>query len=289
MCLLVFQFGSPRLPFLLCSNRDETFQRSTLNGCYYSELEGYCPIDQVAGGTWIALSGKSDGRFAIILNFHIHRYDLLTCWEEPLHPKSRGLIPHQFLESEANKTPFEFAQELLTQSDYQGYNLIIGDKNSCCYVSNCPGLTIELQPNTLYGVTNGKLSDEWPKVSIAKRNINLVLEESLISSSETARTVCERLLEIMKDSTPLPDATYDSMIPEFMKLSAICVPPLDWNGSPYGTRTITVAISLPPDCSDKTRLLVVESNRPNPERPLEWERNECLMPFTPFTLTLEYL
>jgi uncharacterized protein with NRDE domain len=290
MCLLIFQFGcgtNHNAPsFLLCSNRDETFQRSTLSGCYYAELDGYCPIDQVAGGTWIALSGKSDGRFAIILNFHLHRYGLLAEWEEPPEPKSRGLIPHLFLESDEQMTPAAFAHDLLTQrASYQGYNLILGDKNSCCYVSNCCNLTLELDPGILYGITNGMLSDEWPKVSTAKREIGLVLENAALSSSpEAARAMCERLFEIMKDSTPLPDATYGTMIPEFMKLSAICVPPFDWNGCPYGTRTITIAVSLPGDreTKDCSRLLVVEHNRPSPDLPLQWDRQETLMPFTPF-------
>jgi uncharacterized protein with NRDE domain len=280
MCLLVFSFGAKNLPFLLCSNRDETFRRETLRGAYDDDREAYCPIDREAGGTWIAISGKANGRFAIILNFHLFRYDTLLDWKEPSSPKSRGLLPHFYLSASDDVTPTIFARSLLQQNQYQGYNLILGDQNSCCYVSNGDSTLLQLQPKTLYGISNGRLTDEWAKVFISKQRISTLLDSSITSLDE-ARLLSEQLVDCMKDSTPLPDATYGTMIPDFMKLSAVCVPPLKWNHYPYGTRTITIAICLPVEITSRQNLLVVENDRPNPDLPSEWERNECVMTFTP--------
>jgi uncharacterized protein with NRDE domain len=282
MCLLVFCYGFKDLPFLLCSNRDETFQRETLRGAYYEEKGAYYPIDQVAGGTWIAISGKADGRFAIILNFHLFRYDLLSDWEEPHSPKSRGLIPHLFLSATEDVTPMVFAQSLLRKNEYQGFNLILGDRSSCCYVSNSDSTLLQLDPKTLHGISNGRLTDNWPKVSLLKQRISMTLDRS-IASLDDARVFSEQLFEFMKDSTPLPDATYGNLIPEFMNLSAICVSPLKWNHCPYGTRTITIALALPVRISNRQNLLVVEYDRTSPDFPSEWERNEWIMAFTPFS------
>lgn len=280
MCLLVFWYGSEDLPFLLCSNRDEAFQRETLRGAYHDDREAYYPIDQSAGGTWIAISGKSDGRFAIVLNFHLFRYDLLSGWEEPSSPKSRGHIPHLFLSSTEDVTPTDFAQSLLRRNEYQGFNLILGDKTGCCFVSNGDSSLLQLRPKTLYGISNGRLTDDWPKVSLSKQRINPLLDRS-ITSLEEARVFSQQLIEVMKDSTPLPDATYGNLIPEFMSLSAICVPPFQWNHAPYGTRTITIAVTLSARIIDRQNLLVVESDRSKPDLPSEWKRNEWIMTFTP--------
>lgn len=244
MCLLVFSFGCKSHPFILCSNRDETFERATLNGQYYHDKEAYYPEDQVAGGTWITISGKKNGRFAIILNFHTFRYGIFHYWKDPINPRSRGIIPKLFIDADDEVTASSFAHSILQQQDFQGYNLIIGDKDSCYYVSNCiQSPPQQLLPETFYAISNGKIDDEWPKMLNSKQSIDEIISNERICNSEIARHLIDSILEIMKDSTPLPDATYNTMIPELMKLSAINVSPFLHNGNPYGTRTITIAIA----------------------------------------------
>lgn len=282
MCLLVFLFGSNSHPLLLCSNRDETFARKTLQGQYYHQHEAYYPVDELAGGTWIALSAKEDGRFAVILNFDIFRYESLDSYTTPPNPKSRGLIPHLFLNSSSDVTPVRFGEELLANNDYQGYNLILGDKHSCCYVSNFDHTIQRLLPSTLYGISNGRMIDEWPKVSISKERIRNHLNETFILTLESARLLADQLFEVMKDSTLLPDALYGTSIAEYMNLSAICVPPFRLNENPYGTRTTTVVIALP-NTQDPPNLLVVEYTRLDPDQPMSWHKSETIMNYASFS------
>ena len=303
MCLLIFSFGFKLHPFILCSNRDETFQRETLNGRYDNNQEVYFPQDQVAGGTWIIISGKTNGRFAIILNFHTFRYGIFDYWKNPRNPRSRGIIPRLFIDSNEDITAASFANSILQQEDFQGYNLIIGDKESCYYISNCiQSPPLQLQPQTLYAISNGKIDDEWQKMLISKQRINEIIANQRVSNLEIARQLIEKLFEVMEDSTPLPDATYNTMIPELMKLSAINVSPFLHNGHPYGTRTITIAIALSSSLSsvgeaEKTtieernnqqscNLIINEFNRLSSDSESRWEKNETIMPFTIYSQQL---
>lgn len=290
MCLLIFAFGFKDHPFLLCSNRDETFERATLNGQYYFEKETYFPQDQLAGGTWITISGKSNGRFAIILNFHTFRYGIHHYWKDPVNPRSRGIIPRLFIDSDENVTATSFASFILQQEDFQGYNLILGDKDNCYYVSNCiQSSPLLLQPETFYSISNGKIEDDWPKMLNSKQRISEIISNQRISNLEIGRQLIERFVEVMKDSTPLPDATYKTTIPEMMQLSAINVAPFLHNGNPYGTRTITIAVALSTneeeeeERTNQTQLLIHEFNKLSPDFDSNWERNETIMPFTTYS------
>lgn len=306
MCLLIFCYGYKEHPFILCSNRDETFERDTLKGSYYKELKQYYPQDLIAGGTWITLSSKSNGRFAIILNFHTFRYDIFHYWKDPINPRSRGIIPRLFIDSNDDITATSFAYSILEQEDFQGYNLIIGDKNNCYYISNCiKSSPLELQPGVFHSISNGKINDEWPKMLNSKQRIQEILLNQKITNFEIARQLISQLLEVMKDSTPLPDATYNTTIPELMKLSAINVPPFIHNGNLYGTRTITIILALSIEENKqqilegevskgeqkeqeeqedtKLNLLIQEFNRLSPNLESEWELNEIIMKFTTYS------
>ena len=249
MCLLIFCAD----PFILCSNRDEYFDRHTIDGSYDTNTRKYSPVDVLKGGTWIAFSGGGNSRFAVVLNFHDWRYSIFSSWDPPCdrNKLSRGHLPADFVNAPDDVSARSFAHSICPDR-MDGFNLIVGDSNSCYYVSNCynNGTPIELVRSEIHGISNGHLFDMWPKIVEPKRKIKSLIPPKCNTGVprtnydvNTARDLAVQLLKVMQDDNPQQDATYGWNVVALTRLSAVNVQPFSICGRMYGTRTIIIAIA----------------------------------------------
>ena len=106
MCLIVFaHHAHPKYPFILLANRDEYYERPTLEmGFWEEEPDLIGGRDLRAGGTWLAMNRS--GAFAAVTNV---RASIL----QP-NAKSRGHLPIDFLKS--SQTSEAFMRKLSTQA-----------------------------------------------------------------------------------------------------------------------------------------------------------------------------
>lgn len=213
MCIFFFVFGHPQFPVLLCSNRDEYYVRPTRRGSVQNGV--YMPIDESAGGTWLTFD-QEGGRYCCILNFHEWRVGEKSNASKGVQVKSRGLLPKLFIESKL--TPKEFVNSIDFQM-YNGFNIIVGDVNSCFYASNysSAGSSVvkELSPNTLYGISNGFLN-EWPKVERGKEIMHMLLKDIVLEKEDGQMRVAQLVQDLMNQlllcTESLPDPSIASCL-----------------------------------------------------------------------------
>lgn len=156
MCLIIFAHrADPAYPFVLAANRDEFFGRATAHAQFWQSdhpqiLGGK---DLVAGGTWLGITRA--GRFAAVTNIR-----------DPSQPerkaRSRGDLTLNFLNG--TESAQHYCDGLREHFDeFAGFNLLVSDGETLCYVNNFEDLIEELRPG-IYGLSNGLLNSPWPKV-----------------------------------------------------------------------------------------------------------------------------
>ncbi|MDB4443823.1 NRDE family protein [bacterium] len=189
MCLLLFSYKThPSHKLVLAANRDEFFDRPTAPAAFWDAspdlLSGR---DLRAGGTWLGITGK--GRIGAITNYR-----------DPASIKktapSRGDIVTNFLLG--RETPAEYTKALTQKADqYNGFNLIIGDRKHLYWFSNRGDGPRKLSPG-LYGLSNRLLDTGWPKVTRGKEALSHLLSERTIPSHEA-------FFRFLKDPMPASD------------------------------------------------------------------------------------
>lgn len=169
MCLIVFSYRRhPGYQLILAANRDEFYQRPTQALSFWPDhpdiLAG---LDLQGGGTWLGVTRS--GRIAAITNYrHIPSI-------RP-HTPSRGMLVKDFLAGDT--PPVEYLARVKSKgSRYNGFNLIVGDREALCYYSNHGGDIHRLKPG-LYGLSNHLLNSPWPKVEKAKKKFQGWLNHS---------------------------------------------------------------------------------------------------------------
>ena len=159
MCLIAFCYRTePSFRLTLLANRDEFYERETLPAAWWDDqpklLAGR---DLRGGGSWLGVT--RDGRFAALTNYRDPRQ------QRPDAP-SRGALVADFLAG--TMTPAAYLQALGERSrDYNGFNLIVGDRQSLYYLSNVSG-AIERIPAGVHALSNHVLNTPWPKVERLK-------------------------------------------------------------------------------------------------------------------------
>ncbi len=155
MCLILFSYQNhPNFPLILLTNRDEMYSRPTQALHWWDkEPSILAGKDEQDGGTWLGIT--ETGRFAALTNF---RETGQRCGI-----KSRGHLTTDFLSGK--QTPQQFLLEVeSTHQLYNGFNLLVGDKNGLYYYSNREQHTRKLEPG-FYGLSNHLLNTPWPKVT----------------------------------------------------------------------------------------------------------------------------
>lgn len=190
MCLIVFAYKTvPGIPLVLAGNRDEFYERPTEKAHIWESVPRIIAgKDKKAGGTWLGLS--EEGRVAAITNYR----DMSSV--KPDAP-SRGEIVRNALTS---ALPTEsYLNSLKNKAEeYNGFNLITGNREKLFYFSNKTMKIEELKPG-IYGISNALLNTPWPKTEWAKKRFKMMINSeldddicayfSLLSNSDTYPSV----------------------------------------------------------------------------------------------------
>jgi uncharacterized protein with NRDE domain len=228
MCLIVFAWRViPGLPLVACANRDEFYDRpATPAGPWPDHPHIIAGRDLQGGGSWMGVTtnGPHGPKFAALTNIrapHDFRSDAPT----------RGALVADFLKGD-DDAPAYLARIAPGADAYNGFNLILGDRDGIYWFSNRAGDDPRngkpLEPG-IYGVSNGLLDAPWPKVVRTKATFASLL---LQGAPEDA------YFEMLADTTRAPDMRLPQTgvpIDLERQLSAVCI---ELPG--YGTRTSTV-------------------------------------------------
>ncbi len=225
MCLITFAYNAhPKYQLILAANRDEFYERPTRKAQFW-EKESYPNLlagkDLEAGGTW--MGAHTSGRWGALTNYRD------PSWIKK-NPPSRGALVLDFLKSD------EQAQEHLEERrakavDYNGFNLLLGDKNGLFHYSNVTDQITELESG-IHGVSNALLDTPWPKLDQAKSELEAAIQKDKIEF--------EQLFQLLKnEEKPPEDQLPDTGIPmEWEKaVSSVFI-----KTETYGTRCSTLLL-----------------------------------------------
>ena len=187
MCLILFAYQHhSHYPLVLAANRDERFDRPTRAAQFWPEdpnlLAGK---DLEAGGTWMGIT--RGGRFAAVTNFRGH--------PTVTGVLSRGRLCSDFLQS--NSSSGAYAEQVIRQADqYAGFNLLVNDGNDFFYCNNHNNTITPLQPG-IYGLSNGLLDVQWPKINKGKQGLANILNHEHVTA--------DNLLTLLRDEQTADD------------------------------------------------------------------------------------
>lgn len=187
MCVLFIAWKShPRYRLVLAGNRDEFRARPAAPLARWSQHPDVAGgRDLKAGGSWLAATAT--GRFAAVTNF---RQVPLTAGRH-----SRGALVSDFVCGA--DTPAAFVRKLaINGADYGGTNLFTGDHDSLWHWSNRGEVTQLMAPG-LYGLSNGMLEDDWPKMRRGRAALLRLIAADTLDE--------EALFAVLTDRTPAAD------------------------------------------------------------------------------------
>ena len=171
----------------MAANRDEFYQRKTAPAAYwhdYPDIVGGRDLE--AQGTWMAMT--KSGKLGMVTNYR----DLSN-----INPKapSRGQLVSEYLFNGYH--PDEYLKDIHeTASEYNGFNLVLGNHNRLYYYSNYQSKIIPLASG-FYGLSNHLLDTPWPKVRRGKSKIEPLLEQKEVHP--------EHLFEVLSDEEVASD------------------------------------------------------------------------------------
>lgn len=191
MCLAVLALHTlPGVPLLLAANRDEFHARPTAPAAAWPGSPTiYAGRDLRAGGTWMGVA--DNGRYAVITNYR-----------EPLHLRpdapSRGALAEAYLRG-TQSAPDYLAAVHAQGGRYNGFNLIVGERDGAWYGSNRNRAPQQLAPG-IYALSNHLLDTPWPKLERTKA----AFTRSLRSATQQDLPA---LYAALADPEPAPDDT----------------------------------------------------------------------------------
>ncbi len=160
MCVLAFAWQAhPRWRLLLAGNRDELHARPALPLARWSEPDHLLAgRDLQSGGTWLGVSEQ--GRLAVVTN--------LRGFGAPEPGRaSRGALVTDYLAGSG-----AYADPLVADlSAFNPVNLIVADRRGAHFLSNRPDITRSALASGLYGLSNGRLDEPWPKTMRLKSRL----------------------------------------------------------------------------------------------------------------------
>jgi uncharacterized protein with NRDE domain len=224
MCLIVFAWQLvPGMPLIAAANRDEFYERPAAPAAWWDDHPRvFAGRDLRDGGTWMGVT--RDGRFAAITNIR-------APGKNRNNAPSRGELVSGYLSGDAS--PAEYVEQVSSKaSQYNGFNLLVGDRNRLFWYSNgAPDDERNGRPLApgVYGLSNGALDTPWPKVVRTKAQFS-----SLLCQGAPA----DAYFEMLSDTTRASDCRLPRTgVPlEWERLlSAVCI-----ESPEYGTRSSTV-------------------------------------------------
>src|SRR5690625_2669458 len=192
MCIAYLALNAhPDWPLLIAANRDEFQRRPTRAAAPWNDHpDVIAGIDLEAGGTWLGVT--TQGRFGLLTNYR-------EMGQNKSQAPSRGDLVRDYLISATN--PARYADDIKRQAKaYNGFNLIVGDLNTACSVSNrTPEPEPQILPPGRYVVSNHLLDTPWPKAERLRQAFD---QFDMGALARSLRVVFSTL----KDTTPADDA-----------------------------------------------------------------------------------
>ena len=224
MCLLVVAWRShPRYRLVVAGNRDEFHERPTAALGWWSDApDVVAGRDLRAGGTWLGLARS--GRFGLLTNFR-------DANGAPPGSPSRGELVPAFLRGTQSAAEFLSALSPGTRA-YAGFNLLVGDASGLHYGCNVGDQGPRELPPGIYGLSNHRLDEPWPKLVRTRERFTAVLAHADPWPTD--------LFDLLADRTPSAyESPPDPGLPPDLEraLSAPFV-----RHERYGTRCSTVAL-----------------------------------------------
>ena len=262
MCLIVLaHLLNTDYPLIMAANRDEFRHRPTENMHWWPNIDILAGKDLEAGGTWLAV--HKNGRWAAVTNMR-QTTNAKALANDLATFKTRGKLAVDFLSQ--NKTAIEFA-EALQMEQFAGFNLLLWDNHQLVYCANQEHCQPQILPAGLYGLSNGCLNSDWPKVNDIKDRLQKTLHQP----------PQHQLLQQMMQHTKIAE---DQKLPKTgipidweRRLSACFIDAPDYN---YGTRT---CISVYRDKNGKIDLLETCFDHGTPlEQHFNWTNKTLCMP-----------
>lgn len=180
MCLVVISWQNhPEFPLLISANRDEFFERPTA-GLHQWESGFYGGKDLRSGGTWLGI--HPNGRWSLLTNYR----EFTQTRKAEI---SRGKLVQNFVEGQSD--PEDYLRKIQSEMDrYNGFNLLVSDGKKLFYLSNFGEKIEEIRPG-IHGLSNGLINDPWPKVELAKSQMEKILQGEISEG---------KLLDILKST-----------------------------------------------------------------------------------------
>ena len=251
MCLILLAIKKhPEYKLIIAANRDEYYDRPTAPATFWEDTpDMLAGKDLRAGGTWLGIT--RNGRIGAITNYR-----------DPASRKkntpSRGRLVSNFLL--CRESPVEYLDNLAQDADnYNGFNLIIGDKDQLFWYSNQGKDMYNLSPG-IYGLSNRLLDTPWPKIIRGKNALEHILSEREDPSPE-------ELFQILNERTIADDESLPNtgVGPEW----EIILSPIFILSPTYGTRSSTLLFI---DMHDRVTFIEKTHNsNPDHTRPLKYE------------------
>lgn len=189
MCLLFIAWRpQARHRLIVAANRDEFHQRPALPAGPWHDAPGVIGgRDLQGGGSWLGISAR--GRFCALTNFRDPN-------RRPAGAPSRGALVSEVLRS--TRDTHAVLTGLLDRIEaYPGFNLMTADQQGLWLLSNRSTPSLQPLPPGLYGISNGALGADWPKVRRGKARIEHLLGEGAPS--------IEALFALLADDKVAPD------------------------------------------------------------------------------------
>jgi len=152
MCVAAFAWQAhPRWRLVAIGNRDEYHARPAAPLARWDDADGVIAgRDLQSGGTWLGISEA--GRFALVTN-------LRGYGDRASDKVSRGALVTDLLTGNGRYSDPATA----TLADFNPFNLIFADGEQASFLSNRPDPICTALTHGLYGLSNGKLDEPWPK------------------------------------------------------------------------------------------------------------------------------
>lgn len=128
---------------------------------------------------------------------------------------------------------------------YNGFNLVVGDfqNQQLAYFSNRANQTAHALDPGLYGISNGVLESNWPKVEQGKARLQSVLKQQADTGKLDPETLFQQVMgdtQKVEKSEDLPPTGLPIEVEHL--LSSIFIAPCELKGAAYGTRSQTLLI-----------------------------------------------
>lgn len=249
MCVLAFAWKAhSRWKLVVAGNRDELHARPAQALARWDQPDHLLAgKDLQSGGTWLGVSDR--GRLAVVTNLRGYGAP------EPGHP-SRGALVTDMLSGDG---PYADPREA-DLAGFNPFNLITVDHGQAHFLTNRPDAAATLLAPGIYGLSNGRLDEPWPKTM----RLKAIMLDWIMGDAARPETLLDGLREDV-----LPDVGMRAAAPSDTPLEAPLTP-IFIRDPVYGTRCSTVVA-----IDDKGQGVIIERRY----TPAGVAAGETLLPF----------